>query len=265
MMTSPCKTPAVGDRQLHLVQAGAGPGCAECPARHLGLCDALSDAALARLAASVQPGSFAAGHSFWQEDGQASFVAVLRSGYLRMLRYSAEGRREIVGLAGPGALVGEAEGGHGGYALEAVTGASLCRVERSRFRELMAADRELRRGVCLRYAERLEALRRHIWSRGLLTPEERLCGFLVLASAFLPYQPLAGGGGVLTIEFRRADIADLLGTTKETVSRSLQHLQAQGLIRLRDARHVLIPEPARLARRGGLDGAAPAGAPAQYL
>ena len=52
---------------------------------------------------------------------------------------------------------------------------------------------------------------------------------------------------VVEFTMTRADIADYLGLTIETVSRTLTQLQADGLVRLSGVRRVRLPRPAALA------------------
>ena len=68
----------------------------------------------------------------------------------------------------------------------------------------------------------------------------------------MPWEPLPGGGGVLDLDLPRADIADLLGTTIESISRISRKFHREGLIRIVDPRRFAIPDLARLARRGSL-------------
>jgi CRP/FNR family transcriptional regulator len=51
----------------------------------------------------------------------------------------------------------------------------------------------------------------------------------------------------------RADIADYLGLTIETVSRQLTRLKTSHVIRLSSNRLILVPDMAKLARAAGQD------------
>lgn len=226
--------------------------CATCPVRGDGFCQGLSKRLHARFAAMTTPVTQTADHWYWDEESVPHFVGVVREGFLRMLRYSADGRRRISGIAGPGSIVGEATSGRRGYGLETSTQVSMCIVERSAFRRLMDEEPEFRRSLRAEQDRLLDVLRRHIWSRGIQTPEERLSAFLSQACETLPCEPLADGRWILAVDIPRADIADLLGTTRETISRITRQWQAQGLIDIPDARHFLIRDPDGLAEMGGV-------------
>lgn len=237
-----------------------GGKCAECTGRRLGLCAELPKRVLARLAEVAHAVDYPANHRFWDEDERPGFAAILQSGYLRMPRYSIEGRRQIVAMVSPGEIVGEGIDTRPGYGMESVTPVRVCRFERGDFLRLTESEPELRRAIFRQYMKRLDVLRWLTWSLGLQTPEERLCAFLARSCETMPYQPLPDGSGILTLEVPRADVADLLGTTKETISRLTHRLQQTGLIEIRDPRHFRIFDLGKLARAGGI---APAGSPTE--
>ncbi|WP_164871849.1 Crp/Fnr family transcriptional regulator [Solirhodobacter olei] len=214
-------------------------------------------ALLARVAEASRIVECPANHRLWDEDVQPGFTAILWRGYLRMPRYSLEGRRQIVSIICPGEIVGEGVDTRPGYGMEAVTAVTFCRFERGEFRRLADREPELRRALLRQHMKRLEVLRWLTWSLGLQTPEERLCAFLARACETMPYQPLPDGSGILSLEVPRADVADLLGTTKETISRLTHRLQQIGLIEIRDPRHFRIFDRERLAKVGGLSPARP--------
>lgn len=190
-----------------------------------------------------------ADHLLWEEDHSPGFVAVLLKGFLRMLRYSADGRRQIMVIVPPGELVGEGVETRTGYLLEAATPVQVLRLERGAFARLMEEAPDLGRSIYRQCVSRLDRLQRMTWSLGLQSPEERLCTFLADACHVMPFEP-RGAGGVLTMELPRADIADYLGTTRETISRLTHKLKAAGLIVIRDPRTFDIPDTDRLMRAG---------------
>ncbi len=191
-------------------------------------------------------------HWLWDPEDGSGPVTVLRRGYLRLLRYSVDGRRLITGIAGPGAVIGEILPRRGRYEVECATEVSLCTFARAPFEHLAAEEGALRRAIRRERGRALDALHGHIWMRGLQTPEERLAVFLVRACEMLPFQRLPSGGGVLALVVPRADIADLIGTTRETISRLTHRWQDEGLMSIPDGTHLVIHDPDGLARRGGL-------------
>ena len=231
--------------------------CRDCLGANQGLCCHLPVELRTRLREVGRLVEYPANHCFWNEDSASGFIGLVHEGHLRMLRYSAEGRRQIMLLVHPAEIIGEGVETRTGYNLEAATPVRLCRIERPAFDRLMQSYPQLGRAVSRQCVERLDRLRRSIWSLGLQTPEERLCGFLADATRVMPFAA-AGRGGTLTMPLPRADIADYLGTTRETISRLTYKLLADGLIVIHDARSFHIPDLARLRRAGALTTPVPA-------
>lgn len=247
LLAAPRKAGAARRRSARLAET-----CRGCPARQGGFCGTLPKRLLNRLSDFAIPAVHRADHWFRDRDRPGG-VMVVREGYLRLLRYSADGRRLITGIAGPGAIVVETPPGPGRTGGESVTDVSLCTFEHGSFERLLHEDTEFLRGFRAERSRCLAALRQHIWMRGLQSPGQRLAALIVQACGMLPYQPLPGGGGVLTLDIPRADIADLIGTTRETVSRLAHRWQDEGLITISDNQHLILRDRAALARRGGLD------------
>jgi len=181
-------------------------------------------------------------------------VWFIRSGILRLQRYSYEGRRQILALFLPGEIVGFEGEFHEGVSVETATQSSLCRINRRWFNKMMDQNDDLRAELFGQKQDQLDWLHWLTWSLGALTPEERLCAFLALSSTFMPYQPFPDGTGILSMDLPRRDIADLLETTVETISRVLHKLADSGIIEIRDPAHFHLRDLHRLIARGKIDG-----------
>jgi CRP/FNR family transcriptional regulator len=218
--------------------------------RGSGLCAALDEPVRRELSRRASVARLPAGVTLCPAGEEMPYFAILASGYLRSVRYGAGGERQVVGLTLPGEPV--VPGRPRLAELETATPVRLCRIERGTYERLIRLNGGLRREVYAQARGELDRLRWIAWTLGALRPEERIAAFLVAATGFMPWQPLAGGGGVLSVELGRADIADLLGTTVETLSRTTRRLHREGLIVIRDPWHFAIPDAARLAPPGSL-------------
>jgi CRP/FNR family transcriptional regulator len=113
----------------------------------------------------------------------------------------------------------------------------------------MHEDADLRRLVHRLCIARRDQLRWLTWAVGALDTEERICALLLAALDFMPVSRLADGSALLTIDLPRSDIADLLGTSVETISRVTNRLAAMGIIGIVSARQFRICDLDRLARK----------------
>jgi CRP/FNR family transcriptional regulator len=226
--------------------------CADCALRRHGLCGQLSALTQARLARISAPQTYLEDQNVWDSELGCELEGVLISGSLRIQSYRVGGQRQISGLMLPGDFVSEPSGQRNAYQLEASAPAKFCRFERHGFRRLQEDAADLARAVYTLRVIKLEQLRLLAWSLCALSIDERLCAFLAMASRFMPYTPLPGGGGILTVGLKRADIADLLGTSQESISRITHRLAVRGVIRIHDPQHFEIPDLSRLVQMGGM-------------
>lgn len=186
----------------------------------------------------------AASHDVW----------FIRSGILRLQRYGYDGRRHILSLFLPGEIVGFEGEFRRGVAVEAATQSGLCRINRRIFDRMLNDNDALRAEVFRQKQDQLDRLHWLTWSLGALSPEERYCAFLALATRFMPYLAETDGSAVLAMQLPRVDIADLLGTTVETICRINRKLSEAGIIAIKDPAHFRIPDLQRLTLLGRING-----------
>lgn len=182
-----------------------------------------------------------------------SSVWVIRSGILRLQRHSFDGRRQILSLFLPGEIVGYDHLWRDGMSVESASDCCLCRIDQREFEIQLERDRDLHAELYAQHRDQIERLRWLTVSIGALRPEERVSAFLALATRFMPYQPLPDGSAVLTVLLSRADIADLLATATETISRITHSLDEAGVIEIRDPSHFRIIDLRRLTEIGRIE------------
>jgi CRP-like cAMP-binding protein len=181
-------------------------------------------------------------------------VWFIRSGILRLQRYGYDGRRQILSLFLPGEIVGVEGEFREGVSVETATRSSLCRIDRHKFNGMVDQNEVLRAELFRQKQDQLDRLHWLTWSLGALSAEERLCAFLALSSKFMPYHPLPDGTSVLSMCLARKDIADLLGTTVESISRIIHKLSDIGIIQIKDPAHFGVRDLNRLIEIGRIDG-----------
>lgn len=182
----------------------------------------------------------------------SQLVGVVVQGYLRMQHFTADGRRHIVCLMTPGDLVANTDVARENTTLETATEVVLCQFDLAQFDILMQKASDLARIVYLLRTTKLEQLNLLAWQLGVLTAEERICAFLVMLAKLTAPQKSAPDPYVLALEIPRSDIADLIGTTVETISRTLSRLARLGVIKIISPRQIHIFDKARLIEMGCL-------------
>jgi CRP/FNR family transcriptional regulator, cyclic AMP receptor protein len=158
-----------------------------------------------------------------------------------------------LGHRGPGQMVGEtALGGasieHAGESATVVDEVEALTFPVAAVRGRLVADGALRSAMTAALVVQHRALEQRLEGLLFLGVEARLCAFL-LDAAERWGQPHPDGR-LLSAPFTHAEIALLIGSTRETVTLVLGKLKREGLCAF-DRRRVILCDPARLARRLG--------------
>jgi CRP-like cAMP-binding protein len=172
----------------------------------------------------------------------------LIGGCARTVKLLQDGRRQISGFLFSGDLLGwEALDEHD-FGVEAVTAVTLRRYPRRQLEALAAADPQVARQLRELAADQLRASRNHLLLLGRKTASERIASFLL---EMFDRQSV-GNSGLMDLPMGRADMADYLGLTIETVCRGLTNLRQQGLIGVERAR-IRIRDRHTLRRAAGCE------------
>ncbi len=185
-----------------------------------------------------------AGQLLAREGDVRRHVFTVTSGALRRLRVLPDGRRLVAGFLMPGDFIGFSGAAHYRHSIEAITGSVLCSIVQSDMRELCERHPGLERELLERACVELDVTRNNLMSLARMTPLERLSGFLLDMLARRQRQGHAGND--LVLPMTRTDIADYLGLTVETVSRSFTKLRREGTIATPDPHHIELLDRARL-------------------
>jgi CRP/FNR family transcriptional regulator, nitrogen fixation regulation protein len=156
----------------------------------------------------------------------AGHCYLVASGCVRTVKLMEDGRRQIGEFLFPGDLFGwEALDEHD-FAAEAVTPVMLHRYPRRNLEARADRDPDFARRLRGIAAGQLRAGREHLVLLGRKTASERIASFLLeMAGRMNP-----NGRASIELPMGRADIADYLGLTIETVCRGLTQLRRRGTI-----------------------------------
>lgn len=171
---------------------------------------------------------FEAGAAILWEGDTASHIFEVMEGVLRVFRILSDGRRVITGFLYPSDILGVSFKDRYLYSVEAVTPAQVRRFGRNRFQEEISRSPELRPQLFARLCDEMAAAQDQMVLLARKNAEERVCSFLLLLARRMggPQQ----GAPVIELAMTRLDMADYLGLTIETVSRTMTKLTNRGVI-----------------------------------
>jgi CRP/FNR family transcriptional regulator len=216
-----------------------GQSCVDCAARQFSICASLDNKEVRDFGHLGRHIHFASGETvFAQEDMTSSFYNLLE-GVMRLYKLLPDGRRQIVGFALPGDFLGMTASGRHGFSADAIGPATVCRFNRAAFGHFVEDKPHLLRRINELTVRELGQARDHMVVLGRRSAEEKVATFLISWRDRLGR--LQDPPAIVPLPMSRLDIADYLGLTIETVSRTFTKLERDrvldilpGGVRLRD-------------------------------
>ncbi|MEQ9639735.1 MAG: helix-turn-helix domain-containing protein [Alphaproteobacteria bacterium] len=226
--------------------------CAACPVRRLSFCAVFDRDELNLLDRISGDRHSEAGSALFHEGDEATRIYVVRDGCLRLYRLLPDGRRQIIGFGLPGDFLGLASRDGYAYTAEAVVDSKVCWMRRRDADDLQARHPKLSRKLLEMSEEEHVRDHEHMLTLGRRAPQERVAAFLLQHLA-RHVRRFGRDDDRLVLEMTRLDIADYLGLTIETVSRTFTRLRSQGLITLARSHEVRLNDQQALRDLVGLD------------
>jgi CRP/FNR family nitrogen fixation transcriptional regulator len=175
---------------------------------------------------------FAKDVEIYGENEPADYIYKVLTGTVRVYRILQDGRRQIEAFYFSGDVFGLELGSHHASSAEAVSTATIAMVRRSTLLAAAAKDADVSNRLWTHTAHELEQARRHAMLL-VKTAQERVASFLIDISNRLT-------GEAVELPMSRQDIADYLGLTIETVSRTLTQFQQTSAIELATSRRMIL-------------------------
>ena len=178
--------------------------------------------------------AFAKGAELFVEGDASTFFYKVVSGTVRTVKLLADGRRQIEAFYVAGDVFGLERGSSHTLTAEAVEGVAAIAYRRSDFASLMRRDPAVTEALMSATLANLDRAHEHMVLLGRKTAMERMASFLLDLARRLSC------GDRVRLPMQRSDIADHLGLTIETVSRTLTQMVRADLIRLAEAGHTIV-------------------------
>lgn len=202
--------------------------CSACAVRSPSICGALDQAGLAefeRIARNVQ---LAPNEAMFTAGQVAGAVHNLTSGVARLYKLLPDGRRQVVGFVLPGDFLGVPPSDRHTFSADAVDTVTACRLSREAFTHFIEHRPQFLLRINESSARELMLAQEQMLLLGRRTAEEKVAAFLVGWR-----ERLAQIGDIrdsIALPMGRQDIADYLGLTIETVSRTLTRFERERML-----------------------------------
>jgi CRP/FNR family cyclic AMP-dependent transcriptional regulator len=221
-------------------------------ARSLQACslfDAVPEPTVAAVAMGARRRRFRRGEVIFHQGDPGETLHVIDRGRVKISLVSPDGNEAILAILATGAFFGELallDAGPRSASAEAMEATETLEVTSGALGMLLD-DVAVRKRVLQRVAQEIRRTDRQIERLRFVDLPGRVA--LHLADLATEHgSPRADGAVVLTIPYRQADLASLVGATRQGVGRAIRELEQEGLLQS-EGRDVVIPDPDRLVRR----------------
>jgi CRP-like cAMP-binding protein len=189
----------------------------------------LSDQSLEQVASIGTLQSFQAGDLLFADGDECQGSFIVLDGQVKVFKYAETGREQIMGMLGPGEYLAGVPAFDGRrYSANAVALDSLqvLFLPRESFLELLRRDPTLSFNLLTIFSHHLRRFAQLIETLSLKEVSGRIATYLLLLS----HQ--AGNSEVVELAITKAQLAAFIGTVPETLSRVLQKMGRDGLLKL---------------------------------
>ena len=210
--------------------------CADCEVQDSSICSVFETPEFDRLVRGTVRTKLAAGQTLILEGDEAGHAFIVIKGLVRLYKLLPDGRRQITRFLFESDFHGLVLEETCTDSAEAVTETVVCRWPRAKLTQLCTEYPKLERRLLCEASNELMAAQEQMLLLGRKTASERLASFL---DALMSRQ----AAGTVHLPMPRTDIADYLGLTVETVSRTFTKLRKSGVIETPDAFCAVIRDP----------------------
>jgi CRP/FNR family transcriptional regulator len=171
--------------------------------------------------------------------------ANIMEGVIKLTKTLADGRQQIVGLQFPPDFLGRIYAEETPYFAEAATNVELCAFPKDGFETMLKRYPGLEHRLFENTLNELDSAREWMLLLGRKTAQEKVASLLLMIAKRAPNVGCNHTPDMNYAQFSltltRADLADFLGLTLETVSRQITKLKTAGVIELIDNREIVVP------------------------
>jgi CRP-like cAMP-binding protein len=182
------------------------------------------------------------GYLYFEGD-DVDWLYQVKQGVVRLTRMLEDGRRQVIAFGYPGDIIGFPANGLHHTDCEGLTDVRLQPFRRAHL-ESGEGDPKLHSALLQAALREISAMQDHLMMLGRKSASEKLASFLCVLTDRAGER--IGAYRQVILPMSRSDIADFLGLTTETVSRTLTQLRKSNIIAIDNIHTVIVLKPAAL-------------------
>ena len=223
--------------------------CRSCEARHGGICGALEPQQLVELSKHTQKSAHERDVDLSTSTVSQDMYSNILGGVVKLTKLMPDGRQQIVGLQFAPDFLGRPFSESTDVIAEAATDVRLCSFPKAVIEKIIKESPEMEHRLHEQHMRELDEARDWMLTLGRKNAIEKVASFILMLVSHIDPEKAEN---ILDIEIslplKRADIADFLGLTIETVSRQVTNLRKQGVIAVNDRKSIIVENKDKLAK-----------------
>ncbi|MDJ0612332.1 MAG: Crp/Fnr family transcriptional regulator [Rhizobiaceae bacterium] len=221
--------------------------CLSCEARHGGICGALEPSQLLELSKHTTRTAHERDKDLSVSQSDPDVFSNILGGVVKLMKIMPDGRQQIVGLQFAPDFLGRPFSDSSDLIAEAATDIRLCSFPKRVIEKILKETPEMEHRLHEQHMRELDEARDWMLTLGRKTAIEKVASFiLMLVSHIDPEKGSEIADIEISLPLKRADIADYLGLTIETVSRQVTNLRKKGVIAINDRKSIIVVNKDRL-------------------
>lgn len=196
---------------------------------------------LGSLAELMVERTYKRGSAIFHEEDVGDALYIVRSGKVKIYRVAEDGREKTLAILGEGEFFGEMallDGGPRSAIAEALSTTQLLALYRADFQEFVASNPAVALGMIKVLSMRLRQANAQVMDAIFRDVRGRVSRTLLALAA--RYGTDVPGGQKIDVKLTHQELANLVGTARETVSRILAEMQDAGLVRVEGRNLILV-------------------------
>jgi CRP-like cAMP-binding protein len=201
----------------------------------------LSASEMAELGRSAPMKDVDAGTIFHSPEDAAEVLFILKKGRVKVYQLTPDGRALTLHVYEAGSIFGEmsllGQGMHGSFA-HALTPCVLCLMSRDHVQQLLFGNPRIAMRISEALATRLTSIENRLIDFAYRRVPERLARLLLQLAQ--PHRQLFSRTQRMEVRYTHEELADMIGATRETVTKLLNEMRARKLVALQRGTVTLI-------------------------
>ncbi|MDF1774494.1 MAG: helix-turn-helix domain-containing protein [Rhizobiaceae bacterium] len=185
-----------------------------------------------------------AGHRLFCDGDDADYIYEIMEGVVRTSKLLSDGRRQVLSFGYPGDIAGLSHDHFYHSDCEALSGVTLRLHHKNAFNVSFENEPDFNNELLKYAAAEVNNMQEHFIMLGRKSATEKVASFLITLMDRVGQKNDCNT--CFELPMCRSDIADFLGLTIETISRTLTKLRAEGVIELPKKQQVLVCKPSAL-------------------